>query len=78
VKEEVLRPSRRGKSQNQNAESATYCGRDRAGRAFKRAGTNLRSGEGDTDWHELEEHRFVHRVAAAMEQLVRERKAGPG
>ena len=50
-------------------------GTDRPGRAFKRAGTNLRSGVGDTDWHELEEHRFVHRVAAAMEQLVHERKA---
>src|SRR6516225_11486704 len=33
-------------------------GTDRPGRAFKRAGTNLRSGVGDTDWHELEEHRF--------------------
>jgi len=50
-------------------------GSDRPGRAFKRAGTNLRSVVGDTDWHDLEEHRFVHRVAAAMEQLVRERKA---
>jgi protein required for attachment to host cells len=50
-------------------------GSDRPGRAFKRAGTNLRSGVADTDWHELEQHRFVRRVAAAMEQLVRERKA---
>jgi protein required for attachment to host cells len=50
-------------------------GSDRPGRAFKRAGTNLRSGVGDTDWHDLEEHRFVQRVAAAMERLVRERKA---
>jgi protein required for attachment to host cells len=50
-------------------------GSDRPGRAFKRAGTNLRSGVGDTDWHELEQHRFVWRVAAAMEQLVRERRA---
>ena len=49
-------------------------GSDRPGRAFKRAGTNLRSGVGDTDWHDLEEHRFVQRVAAAMERLVRERK----
>src|SRR6516165_3342661 len=48
-------------------------GTDRPGRAFKRAGTNLRSGVGDTDWHELEEHRFARRVAAAMEQVVRER-----
>ena len=28
-------------------------GTDRPGRAFKRAATNLRSGVGDTDWHEL-------------------------
>jgi protein required for attachment to host cells len=49
-------------------------GSDRPGRAFKRAGTNLRSGVEDTDWHDLEEHRFIRRVAAAMEQLVRERK----
>ncbi len=26
------------------------------------------------DWHDLEEHRFAKRVAAAMEQIVRERK----
>src|SRR5262249_56762518 len=50
-------------------------GSDRPGRAFKRAGTNLRSGVGDADWHELEEHRFAHRVAAAMRPRVRQRKA---
>src|SRR6476620_7201858 len=49
-------------------------GSDRPGRAFKRAGTNVRSGVGDTDWHDLEEHRFAQRVAAALERLVRERK----
>jgi protein required for attachment to host cells len=49
-------------------------GSDRPGRAFKRAGTNQRSGVENTDWHDLEEHRFTQRVAAAMEQLVRERK----
>ena len=48
-------------------------GSDRPGRAFKRAGTNLRSAVGDTDWHDLEEHRFAGRVAAALERLVRER-----
>jgi protein required for attachment to host cells len=48
-------------------------GTDRPGRAFKRAGTNLRSGMDNTDWHELEEHRFAQRVAAALEQLVRTR-----
>ena len=49
-------------------------GTDRPGRAFKRAGTNLRSGVEITDWHDLEEHRFAQRVATAMEHLVRERK----
>jgi protein required for attachment to host cells len=48
-------------------------GSDRPGRAFKRAGTNQRSGVDTTDWHELEEQRFAQRVAAALEQLVRER-----
>ncbi len=48
-------------------------GSDRPDRALKRAGTNLRSGVGDTDWHELEEHRFAQRVAAAMEGLIRVR-----
>ena len=46
-------------------------GTDRPGRAFKRAGTNLRSAVEDTDWHELEKHRFADHVAAALEQLVR-------
>jgi protein required for attachment to host cells len=49
-------------------------GSDRPGRAFKRAGTNLRSGVGTTDWHDLEEHRFARHVAAAFEELVRKRK----
>jgi protein required for attachment to host cells len=52
-------------------------GSDRPGRAFKRAGTNLRSGVEDTDWHDLEEHRFVHRVAGAMEQLCASAKPRP-
>ncbi|HUI95762.1 MAG TPA: host attachment protein [Xanthobacteraceae bacterium] len=50
-------------------------GSDRPGRTFKRAHTNQRSGVQTTDWHELEEHRFAQRVAAAMEKLVHERKA---
>jgi protein required for attachment to host cells len=54
--------------------SAHEQGTDRPGRAFKRAGTNLRSGVETTDWHELEEHRFAHRVASALEQLVRSHK----
>ena len=45
-------------------------GTDRPGRAFKRAGTNLRSSVETTDWHELEKHRFARQVATAMEGLV--------
>ena len=49
-------------------------GTDHPGRAFKRAGTNQRSSMEQTDWHELEKHHFVQRTAAAMEQIVRDRK----
>jgi protein required for attachment to host cells len=48
-------------------------GTDRPGCAFKRAQTHRRSGVATTDWHELEEHRFAQYVAAALEELVRER-----
>ena len=47
-------------------------GSDRPGRVFKRARTNQRSAVAQTDWHELEEHRFAKRVATAMEGLIRE------
>ena len=49
-------------------------GTDRPGRAFKRAGTNLRSAVEATDWHELEKERFAASVAAALERLVRAEK----
>ena len=49
-------------------------GTDRPGRGFACAGTNRRSSMETTDWHDLEKHRFAARVAAAMEELVRERK----
>jgi len=48
-------------------------GSDRPGRGFSHAGGNRRGSMESTDWHELEEQRFAHRVAAAMEQLVRTR-----
>jgi protein required for attachment to host cells len=48
-------------------------GTDRPGRAFASAGTTHRSSMAETDWHVLEEHRFVKRVAAALEALVRSR-----
>ena len=48
-------------------------GTDRPGRTFKRAGSNRSSEVAATDWHDLEQHRFVGHVAAALEKLVRER-----
>jgi protein required for attachment to host cells len=49
-------------------------GTDRPGRAFKSAGTTRRSAVEETDWHQLEAHHFIRKVADAMEHLVRERK----
>jgi protein required for attachment to host cells len=46
-------------------------GTDRPGRGVQSGGTHRRSTVGQTDWHHLEEHRFVTRVAAALEDVVR-------
>jgi protein required for attachment to host cells len=46
-------------------------GTDRPGRGFKGAATNRRSSMEETDWHELEKHRFAEHVATALERLVR-------
>ncbi|MGC1559740.1 MAG: host attachment protein, partial [Bradyrhizobium sp.] len=46
-------------------------GTDRPGRVAESAATGRRSAVEPTDWHQIEEHRFARRVAAAMEQLVR-------
>jgi protein required for attachment to host cells len=48
-------------------------GTDRPGRGFASAGTGRRSAMEETDWHHLEEHRFIERVAKALEGVVRER-----
>jgi protein required for attachment to host cells len=47
-------------------------GTDRPGRVSIPSG---RAAIEPVDWHDLEEHRFARRVAAALEQLVRERGA---
>ena len=46
-------------------------GTDRPGHSVKIPGTQRRSGMEPTDWHDIEEHRFARRVAAAAEKLVR-------
>ncbi len=50
-------------------------GSDAPGRGFARAGGERRNAMEPTDWHEIEEHRFVQRVAEAIEALVRTRDA---
>ena len=47
-------------------------GTDRPGRSFSSAGPGRSSVE-QTDWHDLEEHRFAREVAATLEKVVRER-----
>jgi len=47
-------------------------GTDRPGRAFSSVG-GVRSSVGQTDWHDLEEHRFAQQVAAMLERMMRDR-----
>ena len=47
-------------------------GSDRPGRAFSST-DQRRAAVEQSDWHDLEEHKFTRDVAAALEQLVRER-----
>jgi protein required for attachment to host cells len=46
-------------------------GSDKPGRSVASAHSTQRSAVEPTDWHEIEEHRFVQRVSAALEALVR-------
>ena len=50
-------------------------GSDRPGRVSAAGSAGRRSAVEPTDWHDIEEHRFAQRVAAAMELLVRTSKA---
>lgn len=49
-------------------------GSERPGRISK-ADSGQRSAVEAVDWHDLEEHQFAKKVAAAMEQVVRTRRA---
>ena len=49
-------------------------GSDRPGRVSEAAVPGRRSAVEPTDWHDIEEHRFARKVAAAMEQMVRASK----
>jgi protein required for attachment to host cells len=48
-------------------------GSDQPGRTFASVGSR-RSAMEDADWHELEEQRFAHEIAAALQRIVRERR----
>lgn len=48
-------------------------GSDRPGRVLTQATTHRHAAVEATDWHDIEEHRFARRVAAAFETIVRDR-----
>jgi protein required for attachment to host cells len=48
-------------------------GSDQPGRTFASVGAR-RSAMEETDWHVIEEQRFAHDIAAALQRIVRERK----
>ena len=50
-------------------------GSERPGRVSKAYDSGQRSAVEPVDWHHIEEHRFAKKVAAALEQVVRARKA---
>ncbi|UGA41483.1 host attachment family protein [Bradyrhizobium quebecense] len=50
-------------------------GSDRPGRMSEAALPGRRSAVEPTDWHDIEEHHFARKVAAAMEKLVRTSRA---
>jgi protein required for attachment to host cells len=50
-------------------------GTDRPGRGFASAAGVRRSAMEPTDWHAIEQRRFAERVSAALEGLVRQRRA---
>jgi protein required for attachment to host cells len=58
---------------DQNNPSTHEQGADRPGSAHASVGAR-RASVSQTDWHDLEEHKFAHDVAAALEKIVRERK----
>jgi len=49
-------------------------GSERPGRVSKASESGQRSAVEPVDWHQLEEHRFAKKVAAAMEEIMRTRK----
>jgi protein required for attachment to host cells len=55
---------------DENPRSAEQ-GTDRPGRTFARAHTTRRGSVEGTDWHELQQHRFVGSISARLEQLAR-------
>jgi protein required for attachment to host cells len=50
-------------------------GSDRPGRVSTAGSAARRSAVEPTNWHDIDEHRFSQRIAAAMEQMVRATKA---
>jgi len=49
-------------------------GSDRPGRVVESSFSSRKSAVEQTDWHDIEEHRFTQTVAAALEQMVKTNK----
>jgi protein required for attachment to host cells len=56
-----------------NNPPAHELGSERPGRVSKALDSGQRSAVEPVDWHQLEEHRFARKVAAAMEDVMRAR-----
>lgn len=73
---DVISPNLRTEKVFEDVNSSTHDqGSDRPGRMSEVALPGRRSAVEPTDWHDIEEHHFTRKVAAAMEVLVRTSKA---
>lgn len=72
---DAISPSLRTEKVLEEENSPTHeQGSDRPGRVSAAGSAGRRSAVEPTDWHDIEEHRFAQKVAAAIEQLVRKSK----
>ncbi len=72
---DAITPALRIEQVFEDENPATHAqGSDRPGRVSEAALTGRRSAIQPTDWHDIEEHRFARKVAAAIEQMVRSSK----
>jgi protein required for attachment to host cells len=72
---DAIAPNLRTEKVFEDANPSTHDqGSDRPGRVSEAALPGRRSAVEPTDWHDIEEHHFARKVAAALEKLVRTSK----